>query len=178
MSSMDATPEREHALAHAPAPQHSVEHPLVHAASAIPSHEMDHVGAFSKASTTNPKDLFGAVKVSTSKLPFAGIAHGAHAMMDGAVKYGPYNWRDKKVIASIYVDAAERHLRGWFEGEETASDSEVHHLGHAIACLSIILDAQENGTLIDDRPNGKGVAGRILERLSGVIKRRAAEKAK
>lgn len=134
----------------------------------------------SKALTPNPKDLFGSVKVSFTKLPAVAIAHGAHAMMDGAQKYGAYNWRDKKVIASIYVDAALRHLACWFEGQEDAPDSGVHHLGHAIACCAILLDAQETGNLIDDRPvlwrneSTANVLDMLLGRLSAEIKARKA----
>lgn len=109
-------------------------------------------GAQSKATTQNPKDLFGLLKVSLTKLPAVAVAHGAHAMMDGAEKYGPYNWRDKHVLAGIYCDAAMRHIQAWFEGERDAQDSHVHHLGHAIACCAILLDAEANGALIDDRP--------------------------
>lgn len=136
------------------------------------------LGAKSKATTTNPKDLFGAVKVSLTKLPAVGVLHGAHAMMDGAVKYGPYNWRDKKVIASIYVDAIQRHCQAWFEGQELATDSGVHHLGHAIACAALLLDAQETGNLVDDRPvcGDPTTADRVQQRLSETIKRRKAEK--
>lgn len=137
---------------------------------------MSIVAPASKALTSNPKDLFGAVKISLSKLPAVAVAHGAHAMMDGAEKYGAYNWRDKKVIASIYVDAAKRHLDAFFEGEECAADSEAHHLGHAIACCAILLDAQETGNLIDDRPNGGGIISRVYDRLSAIVKRRAAAK--
>lgn len=124
-------------------------------------------GAQSKADTANPKDLVGNKKVSVTKLPSVAILHAARAMMDGAEKYGPYNWRAKKVIASIYVDAAIRHLLTWFEGQETAKDSGVHHLGHAIACEAILLDALETGNLVDDRPTvGTGdLADRVLERL-------------
>jgi hypothetical protein len=131
----------------------------------------------SKATTQNPKDLFGSKKVSITKLPAVAILHGAHAMMDGARKYGPYNWRDKKVVASIYADAATRHILSWFEGEECASDSGVHHLGHAIACCAILLDAQESGNLIDDRPvneKTRGLAASVLERLNAVIAAKAA----
>ena len=106
----------------------------------------------SKASGPNPKDLIGSTKVSLTKLPAIASAWGAMAMMDGAKKYGPYNFRDKAVQASIYVDAAKRHLDCWFEGEEFADDSKVHHLGHALACIAILLDTQATGNLIDDRP--------------------------
>jgi hypothetical protein len=131
----------------------------------------------SNADTTNPKDLVGDTKVSLTKLPAVAIVHGAHAMMDGAKKYGAYNWRAKKVVAHIYVDAALRHLTSWFEGEELASDSKVHHLGHAIACCAILLDAQETGNLVDDRPvddANRAMLTRVLDRLKKQIEFGAA----
>ena len=141
---------------------------------------LPHPGSFSKATTPNPKDLIGMKKVSITKLPAAGIIHGAHAMMNGAAKYGPYNWREKKVQASIYIDAAMRHLMDWFEGQEIASDSGVHHLGHALACCAILLDAQENDSLIDDRPicGNPDKADALFERLRKVIEGRAKDEKK
>lgn len=112
----------------------------------------------SKANTTNPKDLFGRKKVSLSLIPAIATAHCAHAFMNGAKKYGPYNWRDKEVLATIYVDAAKRHLDLWLEGERKADDSGVHHLGHAQACCAILLDAEAFGNLVDDRPPSSAAA--------------------
>lgn len=100
----------------------------------------------------NPKDAIGMSKVDMSLVPAPATIHEAHAMMDGARKYGPYNWRENAVQARIYVAAAMRHLQQWLNGEEVAEDSGAHHLGHARACLGIILDAQEAGKLVDDRP--------------------------
>lgn len=119
----------------------------------------------------NPKDRFGIKKLSLSKFPAVAVAHGAHAMMDGAEKYGPYNWRDHAVTASIYIDAAKRHIDAWFEGEQCAEDSEVHHLGHALACLAIILDAEATGNLIDDRPRN-GVGSCVHKVIAVTIERR------
>lgn len=120
----------------------------------------------------NPKDLLGNKKVSITKFPAIALAHAAHAMMNGAAKYGAFNWRGNPVIASIYIDACMRHLNQWFDGEEIASDSGVHHLGHAIACVGILLDAQETGNLVDDRPveHSKGVFTVVLERLAETIR--------
>jgi hypothetical protein len=126
----------------------------------------------SKALGANPKDLLGVKKPSLSKVPAIAILHESLAMMDGGGKYGPYNWRDNAVIASIYVDACKRHLDEWFEGIEEASDSGCHHLGHARACLGILLDAQETGNLIDDRPandRSRGVYGRVLAKIMSKI---------
>ena len=72
-------------------------------------------------------------------------------MMDGARKYGPYNWRDNAVLARVYIAAAKRHIEYWEAGQEDAEDSGVHHLGHVIACCAILADAQVTGNLIDDR---------------------------
>lgn len=116
----------------------------------------------------NPKDAIAFKKVNLMLLPPVAAAHASCAMMDGAKKYGPYNWRDKKVLASVYIAAAKRHIDMWQERQEKASDSGVHHLGHAIACLAILLDAQAGGYLVDDRPMG-GVA-HALEALNEEIK--------
>ena len=118
---------------------------------------------------TNPKDLVGAKKVSITKLPAVAILHAAHAMMNGAEKFGSYNWREKKVQAEIYIDAALRHITAWNEREECATDSGVHHLGHAMACLAILLDAQETGNLVDNRPTQSSAYPKALERLNGSI---------
>lgn len=101
------------------------------------------------------------------------IAHGARAMMDGAAKYGPFNWRDNAVVASIYVDALMRHAAAWFDGEELATDSGVHHLGHVVANAAILLDALETGNLIDDRPP-KGKFAEVLTRLNATVKKKEA----
>lgn len=112
--------------------------------------------------STNPKDALGASKPDLSLVPPASIIHEALAMENGAKKYGSYNWRSKKVRAMVYIGAALRHLLAYMDGEDRASDSGVHHLAHAKACMGIALDAIETGNLIDDRPV-KGAASRLLE---------------
>jgi hypothetical protein len=113
--------------------------------------------------STNPKDLIGIKKPRLSLVSPASILYEALAMTNGAVKYGAFNWRDKKVQADIYVDACLRHLYSWYDGEELAQDSKVHHLAHAKACLGIIIDAMETGNLIDNRPK-PGVMARLIEK--------------
>lgn len=87
------------------------------------------------------------------------------AMKNGADKYGAYNWRDNPVRMSIYIDACFRHLYQLLDGEDYAQDSGVHHAGHAIACMAIILDAIEHGNIIDDRPP-KGPAAETIKKLT------------
>jgi hypothetical protein len=112
---------------------------------------------------TNPKDLLGLDKVPILAQSPASIIYEALGMWDGTKKYGRYNWRKNKVVASIYVDAAFRHLLAWYDREELARDSKVPHLGHAKACLGILADAIETGNLVDDRPP-RGRAGELLEK--------------
>lgn len=84
-------------------------------------------------------------------------------MQNGAKKYGPYNWRATKVRATVYIAAGLRHLLEYLDGADYSTDTNppVHHLGHAKACMGIVLDALETGNLVDDRP-GTGAASRLL----------------
>lgn len=100
----------------------------------------------------NPKDVQGMKKPPLHLVPATASLHEAMAFLDGASKYGPYNWREHPVMASVYVSAAKRHLDLWFEGQQTSIDSDVHNLGAARACLAILIDAEAYGNLIDDRP--------------------------
>lgn len=118
----------------------------------------------SGAPDSNPKTRFGMAKPPIGLIPGPAMVHMAEAFRDGTQKYGPANWRIDPVSASTYVNAALRHLLSWHDGEEEASDSGVHHLGHAAACLAILMDAQAQGTLIDDRPTTGTTASLIKER--------------
>jgi hypothetical protein len=115
--------------------------------------------------STNPKDRIGMHKPPLHLIPPSFLVHVAMALKNGAQKYGPYNWRDEKVSACIYLSAAGRHLAEWLDGQENASDSSVHHLAHAAACMAILLDAQAVGQLVDDRPK-PGVAAALIEQFT------------
>jgi hypothetical protein len=111
----------------------------------------------------NPKTRMGALKVPLHLVPPSARHFLALAFENGAGKYGPANWRDEPVSASVYVGAAGRHLDAYWDGEDLAEDSLVHHLAHAMACCAIILDAMECGTLNDDRYT-KGPTSKLQER--------------
>jgi len=100
----------------------------------------------------NPKTKFGLTKPSMSAVPPSALIPLMEAMADGKNKYGLMNWRDKSVSSSVYYDAALRHLMSWYDGEDVAQDSGVHHLGHAMACMAILLDAMHTNNLNDNRP--------------------------
>jgi hypothetical protein len=116
----------------------------------------------------NPKAALGLAKVPLHLVSPFGLAHEADAMGNGAEKYGAWNFRNVPISAQVYIAACKRHLDLWAMGQEKAEDSGVHHLGHAKACLGLILDSQSMGNLVDDRPiNQEGVmiSGYVLDLL-------------
>lgn len=105
----------------------------------------------SSTKPTNPKDAIGSDKLPLHLWPTTASALGSLALLDGALKYGRSNFRHVGIRASIYHDAALRHIGAWFEGEDTDPTSGLPHLAHALACLAIIVDADAAGKMTDDR---------------------------
>lgn len=119
----------------------------------------------------NPKTAMGAKKPDLSVVPPVAFLHLATAMMNGAGKYGPFNWRDTPISVRPYIAAAMRHLLSYLDGEDYSADTEedgspVHHLAHAMACCAIVLDASSIGTIADNRPPVRGRTGELIERYS------------
>jgi hypothetical protein len=100
---------------------------------------------------TNPKDALGGDRVPIHLWPNTATVMGSMGLLDGMLKYGRSNWRPGGVRASVYYDAARRHLDRWFEGYDTDPDSGLSELCHVLSCLAIITDAEAMGTLNDDR---------------------------
>lgn len=103
---------------------------------------------------TNPKDACGIRKVPHSCTSQPVMAEVAVGMLEGALKYGRSNYRVIGVRASVYYDAARRHIDAWWEGEDIDPDSGLSHLAKAMASLMVLRDAQVRGKMNDDRPPG------------------------
>jgi len=101
---------------------------------------------------TNPKDRIGSKKLPLSLLSGTAKIEWCLAQLEGALKYGTWNWRSAGIRTSIYLDALERHLEKFKNGEDRDPATLVHHLGSVMACAAIILDAEPLGKLTDDRP--------------------------
>ena len=101
---------------------------------------------------SNPKDAVGARKPRLSTIPCPVLFEIGNALFEGHLKYGGHNWRAMGVQASIYYDAAMRHLAAWWSGEDIDPDSGMSHLPKAIASLVVLRDAMIQGTMNDDRP--------------------------
>jgi hypothetical protein len=100
---------------------------------------------------TNPKDLLGLKKAPLRLVPWVSIVALARVMKLGAVKYGEKNWRQKKPRASIYFEAALRHLLAYDDGQDIDPESGESHLAHVMANMAILLDAKSCDCLLDDR---------------------------
>lgn len=100
----------------------------------------------------NPKDFVGASKAPLSTVSRRVMHELGLAMLEGECKYWRHNYRAAPVRAMVYIDALDRHLSAWIEGQEIDPDSGLPHVVKAMACLAIIRDAQIYGSLIDDRP--------------------------
>jgi hypothetical protein len=101
---------------------------------------------------TNPKDALGINKTPFSTISAPVIAEIGVAMLEGALKYGRHNYRDVGVRASVYYDAALRHLTKWWEGENIDPDSGLSHITKALATLVVLRDSQLYKNMNDDRP--------------------------
>ena len=99
----------------------------------------------------NPKTRFGEAKVKLSSTPTGPLRAMGNVFELGAHKYGRFNWRLHEVSATVYYDAAMRHLMAWFDGEDLDPESGESHLAHVMACMAILMDAEANAKMKDNR---------------------------
>lgn len=132
----------------------------------------------SNTKQTNPKDMVGTRKAGISCVPQAVLAELGLAMLEGACKYGRFNWRVSGVRASVYLDALYRHifLQWWEEGEDIDVESQCSHLTKGISTLTVLRDAMIQGMLVDDRPPKSKPFMSDLNQAAGVVIDRHADK--
>jgi hypothetical protein len=112
---------------------------------------------------TNPKTAYGKAKPPMQYVPPVAMLELGLVMEFGASKYGKMNWRKDPVSASTYYDALMRHAFLYWDGANYDLESKRSHLAHVMACCAILLDAEANGTLIDDRPEKGSAELHILQ---------------
>lgn len=113
-------------------------------------------GAVSPVETkaNNPKDAFGTSKACLSWLPMEVLFEVAVAMAEGGYKYGGHNYLVAAPRASVYLDAADRHMFQWSRLHEEAdaeSGAGLHHISKAIASLVVLRAAMISDNFEDDR---------------------------
>lgn len=96
-------------------------------------------------------DKFNSGKPRMSLIP--GVAMRAVAMVYnyGEKKYAAWNW-SKGLTFSELIDATERHISYFKDGENLDRESNLHHLAHAVFGLLCILYFMSIGRHdLDDR---------------------------
>lgn len=74
-------------------------------------------------------------------VPPKAIIGTARAMTHGAKKYEFHNYKKGTGLDwDRPASALFRHLLAWIDGEDYDSDSGLHHLDHAGACIAILQD--------------------------------------
>jgi hypothetical protein len=114
--------------------------------------DADVIGKPQHVKDSNPKDAVGSTKPPVSNVPLSVISEVGMALAEGQYKYGGYNWRVIGVRASVYWNAAFRHIKAWWEGEDTDPDSQLSHITKAISALVVLRDAMIQENWNDDRP--------------------------
>lgn len=112
----------------------------------------DDVPAPEHTKESNPKDAIGSTKPPIANVPLSVLSEVGMALAEGQYKYGGYNWRVIGVRASVYWDATFRHIKAWWEGEDTDPDSKLSHITKAISALMVLRDAMIQDNWTDDRP--------------------------
>lgn len=119
---------------------------------------------------TNPKDAIGSDKLPFGLVPSTIRTFAALGMLEGACKYGRYNFRAVGVRASIYYDALQRHIESWWNGEDCDPNTGIPHMASALSCIAILLDAGVIGKLTDDRPP-KAPIGDLIRSMNAEVPR-------
>ena len=128
---------------------------------------------------TNPKDTIGIRKAPMSVVPANVMAEVAVGLLEGATKYGRHNYRVAGIRASVYYDAAMRHLMSWWEGQDSDPDPQSAGLSHvtkAITSLVVLRDAMMHDMMNDDRPPKSKTFMEELNKVAGELIDKNADK--
>lgn len=116
--------------------------------------------------------MIGSDKIPYHLWPESATILGSLGLLEGALKYGRANWRESGVKISIYIDALRRHANAYFECEDADPDSGLDHRAHMLACIAILIDAEANGKLVDDRQyNPTNGYRKWIDRMTSHVKR-------
>lgn len=118
----------------------------------------------------NPKNEAGAAKPSFHNIPPSALVAIGRVMEVGEQKYGRLNWRNQPVQASVYYDAAMRHLLSFWDGSNLDPETGLPHLWLAASNLAILIDGYSlDGGIDDNRPTFRGAVGEMIADLNSHI---------
>lgn len=118
----------------------------------------------------NPKDALAANKWPIHVVPDSLSVYATMSFLEGALKYGQFNWRAKPVHMSIYMAALDRHRKALNGGQWADPKTHVPHVSSMLACAGIIGDARLCGTLIMDRPPLNSDVAQFMEENMEIVR--------
>lgn len=96
------------------------------------------------------KDAIGDMsKPRLSLIPKSALYEMGKAYTWGEKHYGSHNWRGLKI--TFLLDAAMRHISEFNDGENYDERTGCHHLGNAMANLSMAIEIFNENKEADDR---------------------------
>lgn len=119
---------------------------------------------------TNPKDAVGVSKWRQYFcVPYRVMWEVGVGMLEGAMKYGRFNYRITGVQASIYIDATRGHIDAWCEGQDDDPDTGLSHITKAICSLLVLRDGMIEGNFVDDRAPRHQSMDEHTKKLQGIV---------
>lgn len=124
-------------------------HDIFAGAVEVMENPMDHVKSRSDV-VVGEGMKFDQGKPDLSLVPYIAVTTEALALGFGERKYGRYNYTAGFEVSRLTA-AALRHIYQYNNGDTFDSESGLHHIGHARACLAMLLHCEQLGTLRDNR---------------------------
>lgn len=94
-------------------------------------------------------------KPKLSIVPKSAMFEMAKAFTYGQVKHGKHNFKENNTPLTEILDAGLRHIYQFLDGEDYDEESQVLHLGNAMANLAMAIDMYYNRKNMDDRYKSK-----------------------
>lgn len=93
----------------------------------------------SQTATTGGRKFDGN-KLEYGLTPPLALQEMVKVLTFGAQKYERDNWKRVPDSKRRYFDALQRHVWAWKMGEQLDPESGMHHLAHAMCCLSFLYE--------------------------------------
>ena len=97
-------------------------------------------GATGSQTATTGGRKFDENKLEYGLIPPLAQQEMVRVLTFGAQKYERDNWKKVPESKRRYFDAMERHIWAWKMGEQLDPESGIHHLAHAMCCLSFLFE--------------------------------------
>lgn len=96
---------------------------------------------------------FDQGKLEWNLMPEPALEEVMKVLQYGKSKYGDWNWLDNSanVNWSRYLNALERHLKKFKNGQDLDAESRLYELAHIVCNALMLLQYQIQNTGIDDR---------------------------